>query len=163
MGFLAGKRVLIVGVASKLSIASGIAAAMHREGAELAFTYQNDKLKGRVEDFAAGWGSNAELCFPCDVASDSEITAVFDALSQKWDGLDIIVHSVGFAPGDQLNGDFTEVTTRDGFRIADTAQFVRVAQGAGLAVEERITQVIDPPSFDLMGEMIDQITRDMGQ
>ena len=102
MGFLAGKRVLIVGVASKLSIASGIAAAMHREGAELAFTYQNDKLKGRVEDFAAGWGSNAELCFPCDVASDSEITAVFDALSQKWDGLDIIVHSVGFAPGDQL-------------------------------------------------------------
>ena len=85
MGFLTGKRVLIVGVASKLSIASGIAAAMHREGAELAFTYQNDKLKGRVEDFAAGWGSNAELCFPCDVASDSEITAVFDALSQKWE------------------------------------------------------------------------------
>ena len=66
MGFLAGKRVLIVGVASKLSIASGIAAAMHREGAELAFTYQNDKLKGRVEEFAAGWGSSAELCFPCD-------------------------------------------------------------------------------------------------
>ncbi|MBX9713153.1 MAG: enoyl-ACP reductase FabI, partial [Pseudomonadaceae bacterium] len=118
MGFLAGKRVLIVGVASKLSIASGIAAAMHREGAELAFTYQNDKLKGRVEEFAAGWGSSAELCFPCDVASDAEIAAVFDALSQKWDGLDIIVHSVGFAPGDQLNGDFTEVTTRDGFRIA---------------------------------------------
>lgn len=63
MGFLTGKRVLIVGVASKLSIASGIAAAMHREGAELAFTYQNEKLKGRVEDFAAGWGSSADLCF----------------------------------------------------------------------------------------------------
>ena len=61
MGFLAGKRVLIVGVASKLSIASGIAAAMHREGAELAFTYQNEKLKGRVEEFAEGWGSSAEL------------------------------------------------------------------------------------------------------
>src|SRR3989338_6437361 len=118
MGFLSGKRVLIVGVASKLSIASGIAAAMHREGAELAFTYQNEKLKGRVEDFAAGWGSNADLCFPCDVASDEEIASVFAALSQKWDGLDIIVPSVGFAPGDQLNGDFTEVTTRDGFRIA---------------------------------------------
>ena len=73
MGFLAGKRALIVGVASKLSIASGIAAAMHREGAELAFTYQNEKLKGRVEDFAAGWGSSAELCFPCDVASDDEL------------------------------------------------------------------------------------------
>ena len=118
MGFLAGKRVLIVGVASKLSIASGIAAAMHREGAELAFTYQNDKLKGRVEEFAQSWGSNPDLCFPCDVASDEEIAKVFEALSKKWDGLDCIVHSVGFAPGDQLDGDFTEATTREGFRIA---------------------------------------------
>jgi enoyl-[acyl-carrier protein] reductase I len=118
MGFLAGKRVLIVGVASKLSIASGIAAAMHREGAELAFTYQNEKLKGRVEEFAAGWGSSADLCFPCDVASDAEITSVFEALGKKWDGLDVIVHSVGFAPGDQLDGDFTQATTREGFRIA---------------------------------------------
>ena len=83
MGFLAGKRVLIVGVASKLSIASGIAAAMHREGAELAFTYQNEKLKGRVEEFAAGWGSNADLCFPCDVANDDEIAAVFEALGRS--------------------------------------------------------------------------------
>ena len=118
MGFLAGKRVLIVGVASKLSIASGIAAAMHREGAELAFTYQNDKLKGRVEEFAQSWGSNPDLCFPCDVASDEEIAKVFVELSKKWDGLDCIVHSVGFAPGDQLDGDFTEATTREGFRIA---------------------------------------------
>lgn len=118
MGFLAGKRVLIVGVASKLSIASGIAAAMHREGAELAFTYQNDKLKGRVEEFAQSWGSNPELCFPCDVASDEEIAKVFVELGKKWDGLDCIVHSVGFAPGDQLDGDFTEATTREGFRIA---------------------------------------------
>jgi enoyl-[acyl-carrier protein] reductase I len=118
MGFLAGKRVLIVGVASKLSIASGIAAAMHREGAELAFTYQNEKLKGRVEEFAAGWGSSADLCFPCDVASDAEIASVFEALGKKWDGLDVIVHSVGFAPGDQLDGDFTQATTREGFRIA---------------------------------------------
>ena len=118
MGFLAGKRVLIVGVASKLSIASGIAAAMHREGAELAFTYQNDKLKGRVEEFAAGWGSSPELCFPCDVANDEDIAKVFEELSKKWDGLDCIVHSVGFAPGDQLNGDFTDVTSREGFKIA---------------------------------------------
>ena len=100
MGFLTGKRILIVGVASKLSIASGIAAAMHREGAELAFTYQNDKLKGRVEEFAAGWGSSAELCFPCDVASDADIQAVFTALGKQWDALDGIVHSVGFAPGE---------------------------------------------------------------
>lgn len=118
MGFLTGKRVLIVGVASKLSIASGIAAAMHREGAELAFTYQNDKLRSRVEEFAQEWGSGPDLCFPCDVARDEEIAAVFEALGQRWDGLDVIVHSVGFAPGDQLDGDFTEVTTRDGFRIA---------------------------------------------
>ena len=109
MGFLTGKRALIVGVASKLSIASGIAAAMHREGAELAFTYQNDKLRGRVEEFAIGWGSRPELCFPCDVADDSQIEAVFAALGKHWDGLDIIVHSVGFAPGDQLDGDFTAV------------------------------------------------------
>ncbi len=118
MGFLSGKRVLIVGVASKLSIASGIAAAMHREGAQLAFTYQNDKLKGRVEEFAAGWGSGPELCFPCDVADDAQIEQVFVDLAKQWDGLDCIVHSVGFAPGDQLDGDFTEVTTREGFRIA---------------------------------------------
>ena len=118
MGFLSGKRVLIVGVASKLSIASGIAAAMHREGAELAFTYQNEKLKGRVEEFAAGWGSGPELCFPCDVANDAEIEQVFVELAKKWDGLDCIVHSVGFAPGDQLDGNFAEVTTREGFRIA---------------------------------------------
>ncbi|MFU5001294.1 enoyl-ACP reductase FabI [Pseudomonas paraeruginosa] len=118
MGFLTGKRALIVGVASKLSIASGIAAAMHREGAELAFTYQNDKLKGRVEEFASGWGSGPQLCFPCDVADDGQIEAVFTALGKHWDGLDIIVHSVGFAPVDQLDGDFTAVTTRNGFRIA---------------------------------------------
>ena len=118
MGFLSGKHVLIVGVASKLSIASGIAAAMHREGAELAFTYQNEKLKGRVEEFAAGWGSGPELCFPCDVADDAEIEQVFVELAKKWDGLDCIVHSVGFAPGDQLDGNFAEVTTREGFRIA---------------------------------------------
>lgn len=118
MGFLSGKRVLIVGVASKLSIASGIAAAMHREGAELAFTYQNEKLKARVEGFAAEWGSGPELCFPCDVADDAQIDEAFAQLAKQWDGLDCIVHSVGFAPGDQLDGDFTEVTTREGFRIA---------------------------------------------
>ena len=97
MGFLSGKRVLIVGVASKLSIASGIAAAMHREGAELAFTYQNEKLKGRVEEFAAGWGSGPELCFPCDVANDAEIEQVFVELAKKWDGLDCIVRARSLA------------------------------------------------------------------
>ncbi|MGI6409020.1 MAG: enoyl-ACP reductase [Gammaproteobacteria bacterium] len=118
MGFMKGKKVLIVGVASKLSIASGIAEAMHREGAELAFTYQNEKLRGRVEGFAEQWGSSADLCFPCDVTSDEDIAKVFEELSKKWDGLDCIVHSVGFAPGDQLDGNFAEVTTREGFKIA---------------------------------------------
>ncbi|MBS7325240.1 MAG: enoyl-ACP reductase [Thiopseudomonas sp.] len=118
MGFMTGKKVLIVGVASKLSIASGLAEAMHREGAELAFTYQNEKLKGRVEGFAEQWGSSAELCFPCDVTSDDDIAKVFEELAKKWDGLDCIVHSVGFAPGDQLDGNFAEVTTREGFKIA---------------------------------------------
>ena len=116
MGFLTGKKILVVGVASKLSIASGIAAACHREGAELAFTYQNEKLKARVEKFAAGWGSN--LIFPCDVASDEQIDAVFKDLSEHWDGLDGIVHAVGYAPAHELDGSYVDVTTREGFRIA---------------------------------------------
>jgi len=116
MGFMSGKRVLIVGVASKLSIAYGIAQAMHREGAELAFTYQNEKLKSRVEDFAQSFGST--LTFPCDVASDDEITALFSELGKTWDGLDVIVHSVGYAPGHELDGNYVDVTTREGFRIA---------------------------------------------
>ena len=118
MGFMKGKKVLIVGVASKLSIASGIAEAMHREGAELAFTYQNEKLRGRVEGFAEQWGSSADLCFPCDVTSDEDIAKVFEELSKKWDGLDCIVHTVGLAPGDKLDRNFAEVTTREGFKIA---------------------------------------------
>ncbi len=116
MGFLTGKRVLIVGIASKLSIAYGIAQAMHREGAELAFTYQNDKLKGRVEEFAQTFGST--LTFPCDVVDDAAIEAVFTELGKHWDGLDVIVHSVGFAPGHELEGNYVDVTTREGFRIA---------------------------------------------
>ncbi len=140
MSFLKGKRVLIVGVASKLSIAAGIAEAMHREGAELAFTYQNEKLKGRVEKFAEGWGSSADMCFPCDVADDAQVEAVFESLSQKWDGLDCIVHSVGFAPGDQLSGDFTEATTRDGFRIAhdiSSYSFIALAKAGRKMMEGR--------------------------
>ncbi|WP_277963579.1 enoyl-ACP reductase FabI [Pseudomonas sp. RIT-To-2] len=140
MGFLTGKRVLIVGVASKLSIASGIAAAMHREGAELAFTYQNEKLKARVEEFASEWGSDASLCFPCDVASDADIADVFNKLGQQWNGLDCIVHSVGFAPGDQLEGDFTQATTRDGFRIAhdiSAYSFIALAKAGRAMMEGR--------------------------
>ncbi|MFM1896948.1 MAG: enoyl-ACP reductase [Pseudomonadota bacterium] len=116
MGFLAGKRILILGVASKLSIASGIAAAMHREGAQLAFTYQNEKLKGRVEDFAAGWDSR--LTFPCDVISDEQIDELFVELGNHWDGLDGIVHCLAYAPGNELDGNYVDVTTRAGFLTA---------------------------------------------
>jgi enoyl-[acyl-carrier protein] reductase I len=129
MGFMAGKRILVLGVASKLSIASGIAAAMHREGAELAFTYQGDKLKDRVLKFAEGWGS--DLVYPCDVTSDHEITDLFSQLGEKWDGLDGIVHCVAFAPGNELNGNYVDVTTREGFRIAheiSSYSFVALAQ-----------------------------------
>jgi enoyl-[acyl-carrier protein] reductase I len=118
MGFMAGKRALIVGVASDRSIATGIAEAFAREGAEIAFTYQNDKLKSRVVKLSERLGQNTELCYPCDVSSDDEITGVFDALGKQWDGLDILVHSVGYAPRDQLEGSFTDSITREGFQIS---------------------------------------------
>ncbi|HEW97339.1 MAG: enoyl-[acyl-carrier-protein] reductase FabI [Candidatus Parabeggiatoa sp. nov. 3] len=116
MGFLADKRALIVGLASNRSIAWGIAQAMRREGAELAFTYQNDKLRERVEKMATECGSNITL--PCDVSSDEEIQSVFDELQKTWDGLDIIVHSVAYAPKEELKGPYLENATREGFRIA---------------------------------------------
>lgn len=110
------KRALIVGLASNRSIAWGIAQAMRREGAELAFTYQNDKLKERVEKMASELDS--EIIVPCDVSSDEEIDKVFDHLDNYWDGLDIIVHSVAFAPRNELEGDYLDSVTRDGFRTA---------------------------------------------
>jgi enoyl-[acyl-carrier protein] reductase I len=119
MGFLQGKRALIVGVASPRSIASGIAHAMAREGAELAFTYQNEKLKSRVEKIAEECGADPALVFPCDVSSDDEINGVFTSLSEHWDGLDTIVHSVAFAPREQLQGGFVDSVTRDGFAMAN--------------------------------------------
>lgn len=116
MGFLSGKRALIVGLASQRSIAWGIAKAMHEQGADLAFTYQNEKLRGRVEDMATQLGSS--LTCEMDVASDEQIAQAFAWLGEQWDGLDIIVHSVGFAPRDQLAGGFTDSVTREGFQIA---------------------------------------------
>lgn len=116
MGFLQGKRALIVGVASNRSIAWGIARALHREGAELAFTYQNEKLKSRVEKFAGECDS--DIVVPCDVQDDEQIEAVFEHLDDYWDHLDILVHSVAFAPKEALEGDFLDNVTRDGFRLA---------------------------------------------
>ncbi len=116
MGFLAGKRALIVGLASNRSIAWGISQALHREGAELAFTYQNDKLCNRVQKMAGECNSNITL--PCDVSSDEQIQAVFDNLKKSWDGLDIIIHSVAFAPRKELEGPYLENATREGFKTA---------------------------------------------
>jgi enoyl-[acyl-carrier protein] reductase I len=116
MGFLTGKRALIVGIASHRSIAWGIAEAMHRQGAELAFTYQNERLRDRVEDAAREFGS--QIVLPCDVAEDGQIQAVFEQLGRHWDGLDTLVHSVGFAPREALQGGFLDGLTRENFNIA---------------------------------------------
>jgi len=134
MGFMAGKKALIVGVASDRSIATGIAEAFVREGAEVAFTYQNDKLKGRVEKLSERLGQNTDLLFPCDVTSDAEIDAVFAGLAKHWDGLDILVHSVGFAPRDQLAGGFTESITREGYAISHDISAYSLAALAKAAV-----------------------------
>lgn len=163
MGMLSGKRALVIGVASKLSIAHGIAEAMHREGCELAFTYQNDKLKERVLGFAAEWDTPASRCFPCDVASDAEIDQAFASLGSVWDGVDIVVHCVAFAPGDQLSGRFVDVTTREGFRIAhDVSAYslIGVARAAQPLMAGRAGSIITlsylgavqtMPNYNVMG------------
>jgi len=116
MGFLHRKRALVVGVASNRSIAWGIAQAMHRQGAELAFTYQNERLGERVRALGGELGS--DIALPCDVARDEDIERLFTALSEHWDGLDILVHSVAYAPKEALEGDFLDTLSRDAFRVA---------------------------------------------
>lgn len=116
MNLLTGKNVLIVGVANKYSIASGIAKSMSDQGANLAFTFQNERLESNVKKLASSWGS--DICLPCDVTNDKEISKVFNELNKEWKGLDSIIHAVGFAPSDELNGNFIDVTTREGFKIA---------------------------------------------
>ena len=116
MGFLAGKRALIVGLLSDRSIAYGIAEAMRREGAEIAITYVGERFKERITELAATVGS--ELVYDMDVSDDAQIEATFAALGKAWDSLDILVHSVAFAPREALTGRFTDVTSRESFRIA---------------------------------------------
>jgi enoyl-[acyl-carrier protein] reductase I len=161
MGFLKGKKALIVGVASPRSIAWGIANAMHEQGAELAFTYQTEKLKSRVDKIAEACGS--DIVLPCDVAFDDQIDQVFEDLSKSWDGLDIIVHSVGFAPREQLEGDYVDVVTREGFQIAhdiSSYSFVALAKAGRQMMEGRngalltlsyMGAVRSMPSYNVMG------------
>ena len=161
MGFLSGKRALIVGLASNRSIAWGIAQAMHREGAELAFTYQNDKLQSRVEDLAGQLGS--EITMPMDVSSDEEIEAAFNQLDNYWDGLDIIVHAVAFAPKSELEGNYLDAVTREGFRTAhdiSSYSFAALAKAARPMMEGRNGSLITlsylgaeraMPNYNVMG------------
>jgi len=161
MAFLKGKKALIVGLASNRSIAYGIAKSMHEQGAELAFTYQNDKLKPRVEKMAAEFGS--ELCFPCDVSSDDEIQAVFDGLGKSWDGLDILVHSVAFAPRESLQGGYLESVTREAFSIShdiSAYSFAALAKAARPMMQGRDGSLITMtylgaeraiPNYNVMG------------
>ena len=116
MGFLAKKNILITGMLSNRSIAYGIATACHREGAQLAFTYQGERVQERVRELAREFGS--ELVFPCDVSLDAEIDSLFAQLGERWSTLDGLVHSIAFAPREALAGDFLDNTTREAFRIA---------------------------------------------
>ena len=131
MSFLTGKNILIVGVANKHSIASGIAESMAENGANIALTYQNERLQKNVEKLGSNWG--VETFLACDVSRDEEIENTFEQLSKKWDGLDAVIHAVGFAPRDELDGDFMDVTSREGFSIAhdiSSYSFIALAKGA---------------------------------
>lgn len=160
MGFLTGKRALIVGLLSNRSIAYGIAEAMHREGAKLAFTYQNEKFKDRVQEMAIKWDSNITL--PCDVVDDDQIKRVFDDLSQHWDQFDILVHSIAYAPADQLEGDYLEHLTREGFKIAhdiSSYSFAALGKAARRMMKEQGSMVTmtylgaerTAPNYNVMG------------
>lgn len=116
MGFLDNKKILIVGMLSNRSIAYGIAKAMHREGAKLAFTYFGDRFAQRIAELASDF--NSDIIIPCDVSKDEDIAAAMKTLTTKWDCLDGLIHSVAFAPADQLEGDYLEVISREGFRVA---------------------------------------------
>ena len=116
MAFLVGKKILITGLLSNRSIAYGIAKACKAQGAELAFTFQNERFRERVQGMAAEFGSN--LLFPLDVAEDEQIEALFSQLGQHWDGLDGLVHAIAFAPREAIAGDFLEGLSREAFQTA---------------------------------------------
>ncbi|MBU3696983.1 enoyl-ACP reductase FabI [Dechloromonas sp.] len=131
MGFLADKKILITGLLSKHSIAYGIAKACYREGAQLAFTYQNERFEDRIKKFATEFGS--DITIPLDVSSDEQIDNVFVELAKRWDGLDGLVHSIAYAPTEAIEGDFLNGITRDAFRIAhdiSSYSYAALAKGA---------------------------------
>ena len=161
MGFLAGKSILITGLLSNRSIAYGVAKACHREGAALAFTYQNERFKERVTTMAGDFGS--VLVFPCDVASDEEITGLFAELGKHWDGLEGLVHSIAYAPREAIEGDFLEGISREAFRIAhdvSSYSFAALAKAALPMMQDRraalltlsyLGAVRTMPNYNVMG------------
>ena len=161
MGLLTGKKILVTGLLSNRSIAYGIAKAMHREGAELAFTYAGENLKERVEKLAPEFASN--IILPCDVSKDEEIEGVFTSLKSKWDGLDGIVHSIAFAPREALAGEFLDGLTRESFHTAhdiSSYSFAALAKAALPMMEGRkaalltltyLGAVRTMPSYNVMG------------
>lgn len=161
MGFLAGKRILIIGLISNKSIAAGIATALHREGAELAFTYQSERFSDRIKELASQW--NSDITLLCDVASDDQISHTFEKLSRKWEHFDGLVHSVAYAPADQLTGLYHDVLTREGFRIAhdiSSYSFGALAKAALPMIKERNSSLLTLsylgatraiPNYNVMG------------
>src|SRR6185312_3374142 len=161
MGILAGKRAFIVGVATDRSIAWGIAKALHREGAELAFSYPNDRMKERVVPLAQSLGSN--LTLPLDVTADEQLDGAFDVLKREWGQLDIVIHAVAFAPTEAIKGSFTANTSREAFRIAhdvSSYSFTALARGAQPLMAQRqgalltlsyLGAVRSIPSYNVMG------------
>jgi enoyl-[acyl-carrier protein] reductase I len=136
MGFLANKKILVTGLLSNRSIAYGIAKALQREGATLAFTYAGEGIKERVEKLARDFAT--DIILPCDVTSDDQVEGVFASLKTQWDGLDGIVHSIAFAPREAMAGDFLDGLSREAFRIAhdiSSYSFAALAK-AGLSMME---------------------------
>lgn len=160
MGFLAGKRLLITGVLNNRSIAYGIARACHREGAELAFSYQGERFKDRIREVAAEFGST--LTFDCDVSDDAQIAALFAGLGEAWPEFDGFVHSIGFAPREAIAGDFLDGLSRESFRIAHDisaysfpamakAAAPRLRAGAALLTLTYLGAVRYVPNYNTMG------------
>jgi len=116
MALLSGKLGVVFGVANKRSIAWAIAQTWAREGAKLAFTYQGERLKDNVEELAGTFGPDT-LILPCDVTRDEDIASVFKIVGEKFGRVDLVLHSVAFAPRDALEGHFVN-TSREAFRIA---------------------------------------------
>lgn len=160
MGFLAGKRFLITGILNNRSIAYGIAKACHREGAELAFSYQGERFKDRIAEFAAEFDS--KLTYELDVADDAQIERAFSQLGEAWPEFDGFVHAIGFAPREAIAGDFLNGLSREAFRIAHDissysfpamakAAAPRLRQNSALLTLSYLGAMRSVPAYNTMG------------